>query len=199
MANRKASIIRNTLETKVAVTLNVDGSGKSEISTGVGFFDHMLDQIAKHGLLDITVKAQGDVHIDDHHTVEDVGIVIGKALYEALGEKQAMRRYACVHTPMDEALSRVALDFSGRAYLHFDVDYTADRTGNFDVQLVEEFFRAVAVHAGITLHITTLYGKNDHHIIETLFKAFGRAVDEATQIDHRIQGALSTKGDLSSH
>ncbi len=196
MVNRKGSVTRSTSETNVVVTINIDGSGKGEINTGVGFFDHMLNQVAKHGLMDITVEAQGDVHIDDHHTVEDVGIVMGKALFEALGEKAGIIRYACVHIPMDEALSRVTLDFSGRAYLHFDVNYTADRTGSFEVQLVEEFFRAVALHAGITLHMSTLYGKNDHHIIETLFKAFGRAVEEATRVDERIQGALSTKGSL---
>ncbi len=197
MANRTGKVTRNTSETNVTVEVDIDGNGKSDIDTGVGFLDHMLNQVAKHGLMDLSVKAQGDLHIDDHHTVEDTGIVMGQALHKALGEKAGIKRYACAHTPMDEALSRVTMDFSGRPCLHFDVLYKSDRVGSFEVQLVEEFFRALAVHAGITLHISTLYGENDHHIIETIFKAFGRAMDEATRIDERIQGALSTKGNLS--
>ena len=192
-SKRTATINRRTAETDIGVKLNVDGTGKSDIATGVGFFDHMLHQVARHGLMDLAIRAEGDTHVDDHHTVEDVGIVLGQAFSQALGDKEGMVRYASVYTPMDEALSRVSLDFSGRPFLHFDVKYTAHTTGDFDVQLVEEFFRAVAVHGGITLHMTTLYGKNDHHIIETLFKAFGRAVDQATRLDDRIQGPMSTK------
>ncbi|MEN1760673.1 imidazoleglycerol-phosphate dehydratase HisB [Anoxynatronum sibiricum] len=193
---RIAAVNRRTVETDIGVKVNVDGTGKSDIATGVGFFDHMLHQVARHGLVDLSIRAEGDVHVDDHHTVEDVGIVLGQALAQAVGDKTGMVRYASVYTPMDEALSRVILDFSGRAFLHFDVTFTAHTTGDFDVQLVEEFFRAVAVHGGITLHMTTLYGKNDHHIIETLFKAFGRAIDQATRIDKRIQGPMSTKESL---
>ncbi|SFH91053.1 imidazoleglycerol-phosphate dehydratase [Tindallia magadiensis] len=197
MKSRIGEVSRHTSETKVTIRINMDGTGKQEIHSGIGFFDHMLEQIAKHGRMDLSVQAEGDLHVDDHHTVEDVGIVMGQAIREALEDKASIVRYACVHTPMDEALSRVTLDLSGRPYLHFDVAFQADRTGNFEVQLVREFFRAVAQHAGITLHITTLYGANDHHIIETIFKAFGRAMDEATVIDQRINGPLSTKGSLS--
>ena len=193
---RKAELQRRTAETDITLSLHVDGTGQADIATGIGFFDHMLHQIARHGFMDLNLRAAGDREVDDHHTVEDVGIVLGQALAEALGNKAGMVRYATAETPMDEALSRVTLDFSGRPYLHFDVTYTADRTGVFEVQLVEEFFRAVAVHGGITLHMTTLYGKNDHHVIETLFKAFGRAVDMATRLDERIQGPLSTKESL---
>lgn len=194
--SRTATIQRQTAETHIDMTLNMDGSGRSEIQTGIGFFDHMLHQVARHGLMDLTVNASGDTHVDDHHTVEDVGIVLGQALTKALGDKSGIVRYASVYTPMDEALSRVVLDFSGRPFLHYQVAYTAHQTGRFQVQLTEEFFRAVAVHGGMTLHMTTLYGTNDHHVIETLFKAFGRAIDQASRQDERIEGALSTKGSL---
>ncbi|MDW7672795.1 MAG: imidazoleglycerol-phosphate dehydratase HisB, partial [Bacillota bacterium] len=187
---------RRTAETDIGVKLTLGGTGKADIDTGIGFFDHMLHQVAKHGLIDMSVRATGDTHIDDHHTVEDVGIVFGEALAKTIGDKAGIVRYASVYTPMDESLTRVVLDFSGRPFLHFDVEYSTNRTGTFEVYLVEEFFRALAMHAGITLHITNLYGKNDHHIIETIFKAFGRAVDEASRIDSRIQGPLSTKESL---
>ncbi len=193
---RSASINRRTTETDIGIKLTIDGEGKADIETGVGFLDHMLHQIARHGLMDVYVRATGDIHIDNHHTVEDIGIVFGQALHKALGDKAGIVRYASVFTPMDEALSRVVLDFSGRPFLHFDVTYGADRTGDFEVCLVEEFFRALATHAGLTLHITNLYGKNDHHVIETIFKAFGRAVDQATRVDRRIVGPMSTKGSL---
>jgi len=194
---RTAAINRRTTETDIGVKLTIEGEGKADIETGVGFLDHMLHQVARHGLLDLFVRATGDTHIDNHHTVEDIGIVLGQALAKALGDKEGISHYASVYTPMDEALTRVVLDFSGRPYLHFDVNYSANRTGDFEVCLVEEFFRALAMHAGLTLHITNLYGKNDHHIIETIFKAFGRAVDQASRIDKRIQGPMSTKESLT--
>lgn len=193
---RSASVNRRTAETDIGIKLTLDGEGKGDINTGVGFLDHMLHQVARHGLMDLSVRATGDLHIDDHHTVEDIGIVLGQALAKALGDKAGIVRYASVYTPMDEALTRLVLDFSGRPYLHFDVNYSTDRTGSFEVYLVEEFFRALAMHAGMTLHITNLYGKNDHHIIETIFKAFGRAVDQAARVDQRIQGTMSTKESL---
>jgi imidazoleglycerol-phosphate dehydratase len=193
---RTAAVNRRTTETDIGVKLTLGGTGKADIDTGIGFFNHMLHQVAKHGLIDMSVRATGDTHIDDHHTVEDVGIVFGEALAKAVGDKAGIVRYASVYTPMDESLTRVVLDFSGRPFLHFDVEYSTNRTGTFEVYLVEEFFRALAMHAGITLHITNLYGKNDHHIIETIFKAFGRAVDKASRIDSRIQGPLSTKETL---
>lgn len=194
--NRTATVNRRTTETDIGVKLIIDGEGKADIESGIGFFDHMLHQVARHGLMDLFVRATGDTHVDNHHTVEDIGIVLGQALAKAMGDKEGIVRYASVYTPMDEALTRVVLDFSGRPYLHFDVNYSTDRTGNFEVYLVEEFFRALAMNAGLTLHITNLYGKNDHHIIETIFKAFGRAVDQAVRIDKRIQGPMSTKESL---
>lgn len=193
---RTAAVNRRTTETDIGIKLTIEGEGKADIETGVGFLDHMLHQVARHGLIDLFVRATGDTHIDNHHTVEDIGIVLGQALAKALGDKDGIVRYASVYTPMDEALTRVVLDFSGRPYLHFDVTYSTSRTGTFEVYLVEEFFRALAMHAGLTLHITNLYGKNDHHIIETIFKAFGRAVDQAARIDKRIQGPMSTKESL---
>lgn len=193
---RTASVNRQTAETEISIKLTLDGTGEADIDTGIGFFDHMLHQVAKHGLMDLFVRATGDTHVDHHHTVEDVGIVFGQSLAKAVGDKSGIVRYASVYTPMDEALSRVVIDLSGRPFLHFEVAFTADRTGEFEVQLVEEFFRAVSVHAGMTLHMTTLYGKNDHHIIETLFKAFGRTLDQAVRIDDRIEGSMSTKGNL---
>lgn len=193
---RTAAVNRRTTETDIGIKLTIDGEGKADIETGVGFLDHMLHQVARHGLMDLFVRATGDTHIDNHHTVEDIGIVLGQVLAKALGDKEGIVRYASVYTPMDEALTRVVLDFSGRPYLHFDVTYSTSRTGTFEVCLVEEFFRALAMHAGLTLHITNLYGKNDHHIIETIFKAFGRAVDQAARIDKRIQGPMSTKESL---
>ena len=187
---------RKTKETEIDIELKLDGTGKYDISTGVGFFDHMLEQVAKHGFMDMKLRATGDLQVDDHHTVEDVGIVLGMAIKEALGDKAGIKRYATQFTPMDEALSMVTMDISGRPFLHFEVSFIGERVGGFEVQLVEEFFRAVAFNSGITLHIRSLYGKNNHHIIESIFKSFGRALDEATALDPRIKGVLSTKGAL---
>lgn len=187
---------RKTKETDITLKLKLGGRGEGKIATGIGFFDHMLEQIAKHGLIDLEIKAEGDLQVDFHHTVEDVGILLGKGIGEALGDKVGIKRYATVFTPMDEALSMVALDISGRPYLHYEVNYFGERTGDFEVQLVEEFFRAVAFNSGITLHVRNLYGRNNHHIIESIFKSFGRAVEEAVQIDERIDGVRSTKAIL---
>jgi imidazoleglycerol-phosphate dehydratase len=194
---RKASIDRKTSETEISVSVVLDGTGNRKIETGVGFFDHMLDQLARHGLIDITAKAKGDLHIDDHHTVEDVGIALGQALREALGDKKGIVRYGSCDLPMDGTLSRVALDVSGRAYLVWRVEFASSRIGNFDTQLVREFFQAFAMNAGITLHAETLYGDNDHHIAESLFKALARALRMAIEIDPRAQNEVpSTKGVL---
>ncbi|WP_026477329.1 imidazoleglycerol-phosphate dehydratase HisB [Alkaliphilus transvaalensis] len=187
---------RKTNETEIKMKLQVDGEGEALIDTGIAFFDHMLHQFSKHGLMDLSLQAKGDLEVDFHHTVEDVGILLGEGLKQALGDKSAIKRYATVYTPMDEALGMVAIDISGRSYLHFDVIFRGERTGNFEVQLVEEFFRAFAFNSGITLHVKSLYGNNDHHIIEALFKSLGRAIDEATQLDPRIKGVRSTKGSL---
>ena len=196
MNNRSCNLSRNTYETNIDISLNIDGSGKNNIDTGVGFFNHMLVQISKHGHMDLDIQAKGDIEVDYHHTVEDVGILLGQTIFKALGDKKGIVRYATTFTPMDEALSMVSLDISGRPFLYFDVDFTGERTGDFEVQLVEEFFRALAFNAGITLHIKTLHGKNDHHIIESIFKSFARALDAASCIDPRIKGVLSTKGIL---
>ncbi|SES81830.1 imidazoleglycerol-phosphate dehydratase [Natronincola peptidivorans] len=196
MKERRCKLERNTKETAITVEVNIDGKGEGNINTGIGFFDHMLQQIARHGFMDLDIQAKGDLEVDFHHTVEDVGILLGKAIERALGDKKGVVRYASIVTPMDEALSRVTMDISGRPYLHFDVTFTGERTGDFEVQLVEEFFRGLAFNSGITLHIENLYGKNDHHIIESIFKAFGRGLDAATRLDPRIQGVMSTKGIL---
>jgi imidazoleglycerol-phosphate dehydratase len=193
---RQSEMKRKTGETDICLTLHMDGTGASDIETGIGFFDHMLNLFARHGLMDLKVKAMGDLEVDAHHTVEDVGIVLGQAMKEALGEKKSIRRYGTAHVPMDEALAMVALDLSGRPFLVFDAQFSADRVGQMDTELVEEFFRAVAFHAGITLHIKVFYGSNNHHMIEAIFKAFGRALDEATRADERILGVMSTKGSL---
>jgi imidazoleglycerol-phosphate dehydratase len=194
--DRKAEVSRKTKETDIRLKLWVDGTGKSEINTGIGFFDHMLDLFAKHGLFDLEIKADGDLNVDAHHTVEDVGIVLGQVIKEALGEKKSIKRYGSSFVPMDEALSMVALDISGRPFLVFDAEFSADKVGEMETELVEEFFRAVAFNAGINLHIKNLYGGNNHHIIESIFKAFARALDEATAVDKRIDGVMSTKGVL---
>ncbi len=194
--NRRAEVSRKTNETDVAISLDIDGKGNSCIKTGIGFFDHMLALFAKHGLMDLNVEAQGDLEVDAHHTVEDVGIVLGQAIKDALGDKKSIKRYGTAFVPMDEALAMVAVDISGRPFLVFDVDLNTETVGAMDTELVEEFFRAVAFNAGITLHIKKMYGKNSHHIIEAVFKAFGRALDEATKIDDRIGGVMSTKGIL---
>lgn len=194
---RQADLTRNTLETRIAVSIDLDGTGKAELATGVPFLDHMLDQIARHGAVDLKVKAEGDTHIDDHHTVEDVGITLGQAFARALGDKKGIRRYGHAYVPLDEALSRVVVDFSGRPGLHYFVTFTRARIGNFDVDLVREFFQGFVNHAGVTLHIDNLRGDNAHHQCETIFKAFGRALRMAAERDERAAGAIpSTKGAL---
>jgi imidazoleglycerol-phosphate dehydratase len=194
---RTASLSRRTSETAIEVTVDLDGSGRAEIETGVGFFDHMLTHLARHGMLDLTVRASGDRHIDDHHTVEDVGIAIGACLREALGDKRGIARYADVHVPMDEALTRCAIDVSGRPFLVFRAPFATGKIGTFDTQLVEEWFRAFAMNAGITLHVETLYGANDHHVAECCFKALARALRLAVAIDPRQADRIpSTKGTL---
>lgn len=194
--NRMAEVIRKTNETDIKLSFNVDGSGNGEISTGIGFFDHMLNLFTRHGLFDMKVEAKGDLFVDGHHTVEDTGIVLGQALKQAIGDKKSIKRYGTCHLPMDEALALVSLDLSGRPFLVFDAAFTSGSIGEMDTELVEEFFRAVAFNAGITLHIKVLYGSNNHHMAEAIFKAFGRALDEATLIDQRITGVMSTKGSL---
>jgi imidazoleglycerol-phosphate dehydratase len=194
---RSATITRETKETKISVTLELDGAGHADVATGVGFFDHMLDQIARHSLMDLTVRAEGDLHVDQHHTVEDVGIALGQALAKALGDKRGITRYAHCLLPMDEALTRVALDISGRPFLVFKVDFPTEKIGEFDVQLVREFFQALAVHAGVTLHIETLYGANSHHIAESCFKGVARSLGAAIGVDARQAERIpSTKGAL---
>jgi imidazoleglycerol-phosphate dehydratase len=194
---RSATIERKTKETEIAVTLDLDGTGRSDIATGVGFFDHMLDQLARHGLMDLTVRAKGDLHIDQHHTVEDVGIAIGQALRKALGEMRGITRYADTHLAMDEALTRCAIDVSGRPYLVWKVEFSRDKVGDFDTELFKEFFQAFAQNAGITLHIENLYGDNNHHIAETCFKAVARTLRVAASIDPRQADRVpSTKGKL---
>ncbi len=196
MKDRSYALERETSETKIRLDINIDGKGENNISTGIGFFDHMLQQISRHGLVDLNIEAIGDLEVDFHHTVEDVGIIMGQAIAKALGDKKRIVRYASSLLPMDEALSMVVMDICGRPYFHYDVDFTGDLTGNFEVQLIEEFFRALAFHSGMTLHIKNLYGKNNHHIIESIFKAFAKALDMATSLDPRIEGVMSTKGKL---
>lgn len=197
MAERKAAVSRDTLETQITVEINLDGTGQSNFETGVPFLDHMLDQIARHGLIDISVKANGDTEIDDHHTVEDIGITLGQAFQQALGDKKGLRRYGHAYVPLDEALSRVVVDFSGRPGLEMFVDFTRARVGDFDVDLAYEFFQGFVNHAGVSLHIDNLRGDNTHHQIETIFKAFGRAVRMAIELDPRMAGVMpSTKGTL---
>ena len=194
---RTASVTRKTKETDISVSVDLDGSGRAEIATGIGFLDHMLEQVARHGLIDLTISAKGDLHIDQHHTTEDVGIVLGQALKQALGERAGITRYADVHLPMDEALTRCAIDVSGRPYLVWKVGFTRGKLGDFDTELIHEFFRAFAQNAGITLHVETLYGRNNHHIAETCFKALARALRAAVAIDPRQGGRVpSTKGSL---
>ena len=194
---RTAHVVRNTSETQIEITLNLDGTGVAQLDSGVPFLDHMLDQIARHGLMDLTVKAKGDTHIDDHHTVEDIGIALGQAFAQAVGDKKGMVRYGHAYVPLDEALSRVVIDFSGRPGLELHVPYTRARVGNFDVDLTGEFFRGFVNHAQVTLHIDNLRGVNAHHQIETVFKAFGRALRMAVAIDARAADTVaSTKGTL---
>lgn len=196
MNKREAAISRKTMETDITMDIELDGEGNSSIETGVGFFDHMLTLMTKHGLMTLNLKAEGDTYVDSHHLVEDVGIVLGKCINEALGDKAGIKRYGTAYVPMDESLSLVSIDISGRPYLVFDGDFTTEKLGMFETEMVEEFFRAVAFNAGITLHVKSLYGKNTHHIIEGMFKAFGRALREAVEKDDRIKGVMSTKGSL---
>ena len=194
---RSADVTRNTKETQIRVRLDLDGSGDAKIATGIGFFDHMLDQIARHGLIDLVVEAKGDLHIDGHHTVEDVGIVLGQAVAQAVGDKRGLTRYGHAYVPLDEALSRVVIDFSGRPGLHMRVPFKAGTIGGFDTQLATEFFQGFANHALVTLHIDNLAGENAHHQCETVFKAFARALRMALAIDARAAGVIpSTKGSL---
>lgn len=194
---RKATITRTTSETQIEVALNLDGTGIYDNRTGVGFFDHMLDQLSRHSLIDMTIRAKGDLHIDDHHTVEDTGIAIGQALAAALGDKKGIRRYGSFLLAMDDSLVRAALDLSARPYLVWNVDFPSERIGSFDTELVREFFQALATHGGITLHVDRLHGVNSHHIAEAAFKAVARALREAVEPDPRMAGALpSTKGAL---
>ncbi|MEW6133572.1 MAG: imidazoleglycerol-phosphate dehydratase HisB [Pseudomonadota bacterium] len=194
---RSAEVTRNTLETRITARLNLDGTGKAALDTGVPFFDHMLDQIARHGLIDLDIEAKGDLHIDAHHTVEDVGITLGQAFARAVGDKKGIRRYGHAYVPLDEALSRVVIDLSGRPGLEYHVDYTRARIGEFDVDLLLEFFRGFVNHAAVTLHIDNLRGINAHHQAETIFKAFGRALRMAVETDERMSGQMpSTKGSL---
>ena len=194
---RKAEVVRNTNETQIRVTLNLDGTGAAKLATGIGFFDHMLDQIARHGLIDLDIEAKGDLHIDGHHTVEDVGITFGQAMAKAVGDKKGLRRYGHAYVPLDEALSRVVIDFSGRPGLHMRVDFKSGMIGALDSQLVYEFFQGFSNHAGVTLHIDNLEGDNAHHQCETIFKAFARALRMALEIDPRAASVIpSTKGSL---
>ena len=194
---RKAEVVRNTAETQIRVSLNLDGTGAAKFVTGIGFFDHMLDQIARHGLIDLDIDCKGDLHIDGHHTVEDVGITFGQAMAKAVGDKKGLRRYGHAYVPLDEALSRVVIDFSGRPGLHMRVDFKSGMIGALDTQLVYEFFQGFSNHAGVTLHIDNLHGENAHHQCETIFKAFARALRMALEIDPRASGVIpSTKGSL---
>jgi imidazoleglycerol-phosphate dehydratase len=197
MTQRQASVARDTLETQIQVTVNLDGSGVCKLDTGVPFLEHMLDQVARHGLIDIEITAKGDLHIDAHHTVEDIGITLGQAFANAVGDKKGIVRYGHAYVPLDEALSRVVIDFSGRPGLEYNVKFTRASIGEFDVDLFHEFFQGFINHANVTLHIDNLKGTNSHHIAETVFKAFGRAVRMALTADPRMQGVMpSTKGSL---
>jgi imidazoleglycerol-phosphate dehydratase len=194
---RTAEVTRNTAETQITVRVNLDGTGQAKLETGIGFFDHMLDQIARHGLIDLEIAAKGDLHIDGHHTVEDVGITLGQAVYKAVGDKKGIRRYGHAYVPLDEALSRVVIDFSGRPGLIMNVPFKSGMIGSFDTQLAHEFFQGFANHAFVTLHIDNLRGENAHHQCETVFKAFARALRGALEMDPRAAGTIpSTKGSL---
>lgn len=197
VSQRTADVVRNTSETQVSIKLNLDGTGRPHLASGVPFLDHMLDQIARHGLVDLDVRATGDTHIDDHHTVEDVGITLGQAVAKAIGDRKGIRRYGHAYVPLDECLSRVVIDFSGRPGLEFHVPFTRARVGTFDVDLTIEFFRGFVNHAGVTLHVDNIRGLNAHHQVETVFKAFGRALRMAVERDERAAGQIpSTKGSL---
>jgi imidazoleglycerol-phosphate dehydratase len=197
MSYRTAEVTRNTLETQIQVSINLDGTGASKFDTGIPFLEHMLDQISRHGLIDMNIVAKGDLDIDDHHTVEDIGITLGQAFSQALGDKKGILRYGHAYVPLDEALSRVVIDFSGRPGIDYKVDFVRGHIGRFDVDLIHEFFQGFVNHAPATLHIDTLKGRNTHHIAETIFKAFGRAVRHAITADERMAGVIpSTKGSL---
>ena len=193
---RISKVSRKTLETNITVEINIDGSGKSKLNSGIGFLDHMLDQISRHGLFDLKIEAKGDLHIDAHHTVEDIGITLGQAFTKAMGDRTGIRRYAHAYVPLDEALSRVVIDISGRPGLEFDSHFTRARVGEFDVDLIHEFFQGFVNHANVTLHVDNIKGENSHHQAETIFKAFGRALRIAVEIDKRVEGTPSTKGSL---
>ena len=193
---RTASIKRDTKETRIALTLSLDGTGSADIDTGIGFFDHMLDGFARHGFFDLSVKVDGDLFVDGHHTVEDTGIVLGQAIAEAVGDKKGIKRFGSMILPMDETLVLCAIDLSGRPYFAFDAEFTTDRVGDMDTEMVREFFYAISYSAGMNLHMKVLSGTNNHHIIEALFKAFGKALDDASSYDPRITDILSTKGSL---
>lgn len=193
---RKATVSRTTGETAITVTINLDGAGTAKIHTGIGFFDHMLESFSRHGFFDLEVEAKGDLHVDCHHTIEDTGIVLGTAIRQALGKKKAVRRYGSIMLPMDETLVLCALDLSGRPYFVYDVPFQGERIGEFDTQMVKEFFYAISYSCGMNLHMKKLYGENDHHIAEAVFKAFAKALDEAAGLDGRISNVLSTKGSL---
>lgn len=195
--SRQASIERNTAETRISLSLDLDGTGRIDIATGVGFFDHMLELLARHALFDLTVKVEGDLHVDQHHSVEDTGIALGQAFREALGDKAGINRYADMHMPMDETLTRVAIDISGRPFLVFRTRFPTEKIGNFDTELVREWFQAFAINAGVTLHVETLYGENSHHIAESCFKGLARVLRHAVTVDPREGGRVpSTKGAL---
>jgi imidazoleglycerol-phosphate dehydratase len=197
MAERKATVTRNTIESQITITVNLDGTGKSNLDTPVPFLNHMLDQVARHGLIDLDIKASGDTHIDDHHTVEDLGITLGMAVAKAIGDKKGLTRYGHAYVPLDESLSRIVLDFSGRPGLFMHADFTRGQVGDFDVDLSQEFFQGFVNHAFVTLHIDNIRGANAHHQVETIFKAFGRALRMAASSDDRMTGILpSTKGHL---
>lgn len=197
MAERKATVTRNTIESQITITVNLDGTGKSNLDTPVPFLNHMLDQVARHGLIDLDIKASGDTHIDDHHTVEDLGITLGMAVAKAIGDKKGLTRYGHAYVPLDESLSRVVLDFSGRPGLFMHADFTRGQVGDFDVDLSQEFFQGFVNHAFVSLHIDNIRGANAHHQVETIFKAFGRALRMAASSDDRMTGILpSTKGHL---
>ncbi len=194
--SRTAQLSRKTAETDITLKLELDGEGNSIIDTGIGFLDHMLTLFSKHGLINLEIKARGDLQVDAHHTVEDIGIVLGQALRQALGDKSSIRRYGTSYVPMDEAMAMVSVDLGGRPYLVCNIRYTNERVGDMETELVEEFFRAVSVNAAMNIHINVLYGSNNHHIVEAVFKAFGRALDESVRSDDRIKGVMSTKGVL---
>lgn len=196
MNNRVGIVERNTKETQIMISINLDGSGQGDVDTGIGFLDHMLLSFARHGFFDLTCKVKGDLHVDCHHTIEDVGIVLGQAILKALGDKSSIKRYGSVILPMDETLLLCSMDISGRPYFYFDIPFTVERVGGYDTEMVREFFYAISYSCGMNLHFKWFHGTNNHHLIEAAYKAFAKALDEAVSIDPRIKGVLSTKGTL---